>query len=320
VTYPALRTALAGASNLTSANATVTVCLAARGGNGASPSLHRLQLTDGLAASFVETASKVLSDLHTKVAAGDYTLEAYDAAQPQDHHEVEVYAPPAGSSQEAVVNALSTLAQLPIFDGASKVINNLSFHVLAIQRPGQPDIYLFRKYSKTKELGRSKKLVTLFSGGTFDRINEPVFIFDEMIDAIWIGGHMAILHKDSYHRIFQFFQEVLQHAQATLANIQAAVAIDNVIQFQADCVSNSIILIKLRGIAQRNYLPSLTIDALEAKILAHNLPIQVVGIAPNKRLVYDPQYKWKFLRLLDDAFLHSDLTGMDYEAAAKRVV
>lgn len=320
MTYQALTTALQSANGLTGTNATVTVCLAAKGANGGTPTLHRLQLTDGLSTSFLDNASQVLSDIGTKVTAGDYVFAAYDAAQPQDKHEIEVYVPPASSLQSGVINALGTLAQLPVFDGASKVINKLAFHVVAIQRSGQPDIYLFRKYSKTKELGRSKKLVTLFSGGTFDRIEEPVFIFDDFIDAIWIGGHMAILHKDSYHRIFQFFEEVMQHAQTTLNNIQQAVPIDNAAQFHSDCMSNSNILIKLRSIAQRNYFASLTIDALEAKIQAHNLPIQVVGTAPNKRLVYDPQHKWKFLRLIDDAFLHSDMTGMNYEAAAKRPI
>jgi hypothetical protein len=263
VTQAALKAALAGCVSLSPANATVTVCLAARGRGGTMPSLHRLQLSTALAA---------LRDLHHDIAKGNRSLETYDAGNVSDKHEVEFHTPPAGSTPEAVVKALSTLQQLPVFDGNAATIDKLVFHVIAIQRTGQSAIYLFRKYSKTKELGRSKKLVTLFSDGAFDKITEPVFISDNMVDCIALGGQM-----DNYHRIFQFFTEALQHAQQTLAQIQSAVPIDNAAQFESDCKGNALIPVRLRGIAERNYFSSLTLATLEKKIKADGLPIQVSG-------------------------------------------
>jgi hypothetical protein len=309
VTQSILKAAVAGCICLTPASETVTVCLAARGTGGTMPSLYCLQLSNDLAESFLLTAATTLRDLHHDIAKGDRTLETYDAGNVPDKHEVEFHTPPAGSTPEAVVKALSTLQQLPVFDGKAATINGLVFHVIAIQRIGWSAIYLFRKYSKTKELGRSKKLVTLFSGGAFDKITEPVFIFDGMVDCIAVGGQMAILNKDSYHRIFQFFTEALQHAQQTLTQIQGAVPIDNAAQFEADCRSNALILVRLRGIADRNYFSSLSLATLEKKIKADGLPIQVSEIGRSKKLVYDPQHRWKFLRLLNDGFLNSDMTG-----------
>jgi hypothetical protein len=108
------------------------------------------------------------------------------------------------------------------------------------------------------------------------------------------------------------------HAQQTLTQIQSAVPIDNAAQFEADCKGNALILVRLRGIADRNYFPSLALATLEQKIKSDNLPIKISGTGKNKKLVYNPQQKWKFLRLLDDGFLNSDMTGKKYEVTSKR--
>jgi hypothetical protein len=230
------------------------------------PSLHRLQLSNDLAAHFLVGAATALRELHSDIANGDRTLETYDPANVPDKHEVEFHSPPSGSTPAAVVQALGTLQQLPVFDGKSSMINRLVFHVVAIQSTGQPPVYLFRKYSKRKELGRSKKIAALFSGGTFDRIRDPVFIFDDMVDCIALAGQMIVVRKDNYHSIFQFFEEALKQATQTLSHIQTALPIDNAAQFESDCKGNALILMRLRGIADRNYFPSLTLPALEKKI------------------------------------------------------
>ena len=282
------------------------------------PSLQRLQLSSGLAETFLLSAASTLRQLHEDITKGDRTFEAYDAGNVPDKHEVELHEPPPGSTIEAVVEALSTLHQIPVFDGKSAIINKLVFHVIAIQRSKQSPIYLFRKYSKAKELGRSKKLVTLFSGGTFDKISEPVFIFDDMVDCIMLDGQMLIINKDNYHSIFQFFEMALKHAQETLTEIQTVLPIDNAAKFEADCKNNALILVRLRGIANRGYFPSFTLEALEKKIKEDNLPIKISGTGKSKKLIYDPEHKWKFLRLLDDGFLNSDMTGKKYEVTGKR--
>lgn len=282
--------------------------------------LHRLQMTDGLADGFRGLAVDTLRKLNTDVARGDVTLEEYDASNPQVNHEVEIHVPAAGTTPHAVIQALNDMAQLPVFDGADKTIRNLRFHVIAVQRTGASSIFLFRKYSKTKELSRSKRLVTLFQGGTFDQINEPIFIFDDMIDAAWVDGHMIIFRKDNYQALFGYFTEVLKHAQATIDTIKSTIPIDNADQFEKDCKGNTLILIKLRSISGRTYLTTLTIDNLEAIINARGLPIAISGAGANRKLVYDPVHKWKFLRLIDDGFLSSDATGLHYEVTGKRAI
>lgn len=277
-------------------------------------------MTDDLAEGFRTLAVDTLRKLDADLGKGDITLESYNPGDPQVSHEVEVHVPDPGSTPHVVVQALNDLPQLPVFDGAPKTISNLKFHVIAIQRTAGSDIYLFRKYSKTKELGRSKGLIAWFQDNTFNQITEPVFIFDNQIDAAWIDGHMVIFKKDNYHVLFQYFSEVLQHAQTTLDTIKGAIPIENVAQFEQDCKGNALILMKLRSIAGRSYLPTLTLATLEAVITARNLPVAITGTGSARKIVYDPQHKWKFLRLLDDGFLSSGSTGLHYEVTGKRAL
>ena len=320
MTKASLTAALAGCASITTANTTVTVCLAARGVGEPMPTIHRLQLSSDLARTFLSTAIATLRELRDGIDSGDNTLEMYDPGNVPDKHEIEFHTPPEGSTPEAVVRALATLQQLSVFDGQMTTINKLAFHVIALQRNGQSPVYLFRKYSKRKELGRSKKLMALFSGGSFDKLTDRVFVFDNEADCISVDGYMVVLNKDNYHRIFRFFEEVMQHAQQTLAQIRGALPIENARQFEEDCQRNALILVRLRGIADRNYFSSLTLARLEKKIKDDHLPIQISGTGKNRRLVYDSQHKWKFLRLLDDGFLNSDLTGKKYEATSKRAL
>jgi hypothetical protein len=309
---------LSGCQNISSQTCVATVCFAAQPRASSIPILHRLQMTDDLSENFLAAASAMLRALHNDIVTGDRTLESYDAGNLPDKHEVEFHDLPAGSAQEAIVNSLKTLQQVPVFGGDSKTVSELIFHVISIQRPGDHDIYLFRKYSKTKELGRSRGLAAIFSDGSFDQLRDPVFLFDQYVDCICINGSMIVLNKDNYHRIFRFFEMAKDHAQATLDSIRAIIPIDNAVKFEADCKNNPLILVRLRGIADRNYFSKMSFAQLEQKIISDNLPIKISGSDGTKKLVYDPQHKWQFLRLLDDGFLASDMTGHKYEVTGKR--
>lgn len=299
--------------------ATVTVCLAARTNPHEPPSLHRLQLSDDLAETFLTSAADMLRMLGHEVANGDKVLVQYDAATPSDFHEVEVHDPPEESIQRAVIADLAELVNVPMFDGENRTIDKLVFHVIVIQRRRQPDIYIFRSYSRTKELTRSKKVVTIFANNVFDAMRDPIFIFDNKADAVWLNNTMLVLNQTNYHRIFQFFEEVLRHAERTLDDITQAIPIENADQFVADSRRHPIILAKLRSIAQGHYVGALTVAALERKIRNHELPIEVRGRGANKRLVYDRTLRWVFLKLIDDAYLNSDMTNARYEVTGKRV-
>jgi hypothetical protein len=49
---------------------------------------------------------------------------------------------------------------------------------------GVEPFHILRTYSHRKELGRSKVLTAIFRNGHYDRLREPVFLFDGNADCI----------------------------------------------------------------------------------------------------------------------------------------
>jgi hypothetical protein len=77
---------------------------------------------------------------------------------------------------------------------------------------------------------------------------------------------------------------------------------------------------KLTSIARRPYLSNLTIADMKPAIQRHQLHIPVVDInnGQQEMLHFDKDFPWDILKLLDDDYLTSIMTGQNYEVDAKR--
>jgi hypothetical protein len=56
---------------------------------------------------------------------------------------------------------------------------------------GVEPFHILRTYSHRKELGRSKVLTAIFRNGHYDRLREPVFLFDGNADCISQGDFIS---------------------------------------------------------------------------------------------------------------------------------
>jgi len=78
-------------------------------------------------------------------------------------------------------------------------------------------------------------------------------------------------------------------------------------------------LSKLKNIAGKTYLAQITIADIK-KVMKQfpNLQVRVTKKDGKELLVFDPSDKWALLRLLDDDYLNSVMTGVKYEVSGKR--
>jgi hypothetical protein len=69
-------------------------------------------------------------------------------------------------------------------------------------------------------------------------------------------------------------------------------------------------------IATRPYVSSITMDDIKKTIAKHDLPIKLNAAG---RLIFDksPKTRWLILKVLDDAYLDSTMTGLSYETNSK---
>jgi hypothetical protein len=298
---------------------TVTVCLGSLSKDEKEPKIEQLQLTKELTEEFANAAKKAVrrySGLNNK---NELALRQHDAGSKPDSHEVEYLDLADHDSVAKQVASLALLAQIPVFKIDDKFIAGLRFYAIVFQCGNNPPLYFFRVYTPKKELSRSPLFAALFGDGTFDRVKDPMFLFDHNVDCASYDGTMYIFNKHNFEKIFRFFELVTKTAAQTLATIKAHVPIANFDDLEKACSGHLQMQAKLKNIAGKPYLKKMKIADIK-KLLKHfpNLGLKTVQKNGKEMLVFDPKDKWALLRLLDDDYLDSVLTGEKYEVTGKR--
>src|SRR5690348_1281054 len=180
----------------------ISVCLAALVGDDDSPVFEKLQLSDDLTDDFRNIVRAVMEKYRRDDENGDLVLRRYDAGSKPEAFEVEYVNLTEHDFIKNQISSLSSLVSVGIFDGRDEFVSALRFYAIVVQPPEGDPIYCFRSYSPKKELGRSRVFGALFSGGHFDRVREPMFLFDHIVDCMSRGDELFIFNKDRFQKIF----------------------------------------------------------------------------------------------------------------------
>jgi hypothetical protein len=298
---------------------TVTVCLGSLSKDEEAPKVEQLQLTDDLTKEFAMAAKGTLDKYSDLGAKDELVQRQYDAGSKPDSHEVEFLDLADHDSIDAQVNSLASLANIPVFKIDDKFIAGIRFYAIVFQCGKNSPLYFFRTYTPKKELSRSRQFAAFFSSGTFDSIKDPLFLFDHKVDALSYDGAMYIFNQHNFQKIFRFFELVAETAAKTLETIKTHVPIANFDDFEKACSGHLQMQAKLKNIASKPYLKKMKMADIK-KVLKHfpSLGLKTVEKNGKEMLVFDPKNKWALLRLLDDDYLDSVLTGEKYEVTGKR--
>ncbi|HZU42959.1 MAG TPA: Kiwa anti-phage protein KwaB-like domain-containing protein [Terriglobales bacterium] len=298
---------------------TVTVCLGSLSKDRNEPSVEQLQLTKELTEEFANAARKAVRHYSALSGKNELALRQHDAGSKPDSHEVEYLDLADHDSVTKQVDSLASLAQIPVFKIDDKFIAGLRFYAIVFQCGNAPPLYFFRIYTPKKELSRSRLFAALFGEGTFDRVKDPMFLFDHNVDCLSYDGTMYIFNKHNFEKIFRFFELVTQTAAQTLATIKTHVPIANFDELEKACTGHLQMQAKLKNIAGKPYLKKMKMADIK-KVLKHfpTLGLKTIKKDGNEMLLFDPKDKWALLRLLDDDYLDSVLTGQKYEVTGKR--
>ena len=296
----------------------VTICLASSSKDEALPRFERLLLSTELTEVFRSVATYNLAHYKREHSTGNLVLRSYAVESKPDSYEVEHLDLSAYESILEQVSPLSALADLELFQEDERFVSGLRFYVIAVQPPSGDPVYFFRLYTAKKMLERSRLFAIVFNDGVYDRITEPMFLFDHNIDCVSYNNIIFIFKKENFYEIFRFFEMIRKVAKATLDTIRATVPILNFDEFARDCESHLAKLEKLRNIAAKPYWGKITIENIKKVIERNKLAVKIAQTDAGEMLVYDPSDKWVLLKLLDDDYLWSLMTGHGYEVTGKR--
>ncbi len=298
----------------------IDVSLASLPDDHGIPSFQRLNISVDLAAEFRKIVGKVLDSWRTDNESSDLVLRAFDPGAKLDGFEVEHLDLSVHDSIEQQIGALVDGADLKLFTEEEHFVIGLRFYVILLKPHDGEPIYFFRTYTPKRELTRSAFFGAVLQQGQYDRYKDHLFLFDHGIDCVCSDGRMFIVNKGNFQKIFQFYDLLVRTAKNTLNVIQTHIPIENFDEFAKACEGHLLKLAKLKNIASKPYLKSVTIGDIKRVISKYRLPIHLVGRGAKQKIRFDPSDKWAILRLLDDDYLESVMTGANYEVNSKRLL
>lgn len=279
---------------------------------------RQLQLSKNVAIEFAGIMPARLKDL----ASQDVELRTYDPGTPLLAHQVEYVDldSPRHKLVRDQIEPVRSSRLKPIHEMGDSQIAGLRFYVISLHGSTQEPIYGFRLFSQKQELTQSRFFGVVIGGSSFDRLQRRVFLFDGEIHCIAFESHLFVLRKDKFHQMFRLFEKLKKTAAKTLRTFDRMVPVANLSRLLEDCQKSVAMQTKALSISNKTYLKKKSASMADFRrvIEMFGLNVQVVKEKGEQKLLYEPGNRWEFLRLLDDDYLLSDMTGRGYEATGKR--
>jgi Domain of unknown function (DUF4868) len=216
------------------------------------------------------------------------------------------------------------LADLPLFDPRAPYAARLRLHALRVPTAGGVAAF-YRELRPREVLARSGKITILRRGDRMDLLEETVLTIDRGVDAIALANVAFFIDRRRFQRVFGFLKQIRTQAAATFDQVTQNLNIDGLADLRAAATSQPAMLSKMANIQHEltqypAYRQALSMPNLLAFVRGHpETGIEILGQGNQARFVFrsDVQHRFKLLKLLDDDFLFSQLTNLEYEANSK---
>lgn len=258
--------------------------------------------------------------------ASRLVIVPYEAGRLLEAHEV-FYLPLGNLPMlQRLLRQVTVPAGIQIYDpGHDKERPRLS--VVSLSQSRGATVHFLRSLSPQFRLMTGKFVAAVLGEGAYNRFEEEVLLFDRFVDALCVGEHVFIIRAAAFERMFGYLEELRALAGQTFDTVTAELHIAGLQLLRDNCTSDVNMMRKVASIASRmrsdpRHLAAMTMQRLLAFIDAHpQLASQVLvqGEGPARELVFESDLagRWRILKLLDDDYLKSDLTEIDYEANSK---
>jgi|CXWL01.1.fsa_nt_gi hypothetical protein len=196
-------------------------------------------------------------------------------------------------------------------------LDSLWGYAVVASRGGRRTLY-FRKFLPSRVIRVAGLLKFMWRQG-FRKIEEPVFNFDENVDAVVVGGDALIIQKTLFEQLFDLVGKFYSpRAQEAIEKLREAAILDDVDRLSEACATDDNKVKKLAEIRQGIDFSRLTWSNL--KKIQEDYGVGVELDDQKQQILFQPSAVWPLLKLLADDFLRSDLTGARYEVQSKRKV
>lgn len=216
---------------------------------------------------------------------------------------------------------------LPAFDLKALSATNLKMTITTSVSANDPTIRatFFRVTRNTAVMARTRRFAAVYRNGAFDSLKEEVLLFNDEVDAIALGDFIYFSNRHTFERSFGFLESLRARAADTFTLVTRDLKIDGFDELRRAATTDINMMAKMASIRRKldsnpRYATAMTMGNL-LKFIDSNphVDVPIVGTGDNRRLEFhaSPSTRWKILKLLDDDFLKSGLTFLDYEVDSK---
>lgn len=318
-----LRTALAG---LTADQDAVLDLLIVDAHRSAAPQVYDVPLSTDLAVQLLE---QVVETATTAAEAELRQLEAGFTPGPQQWVHGTIPDGPLADLDSVVLRRTHRQYDRDAEFGARNV---LVLRVRAVDGTELGRVY--QGFSAEKALAKGKRIVAFWNGERFASLDAQPLVIDRNLRLFAFTGTggtsgpvMVMKSNNAYESLFGALPDLKVQAAETFTATLGKLPIAGGEELRAACESDLNMMRKLLSIKHRMEQPGYP-DAVDMPgVLAFlernphvDVPVDTSNGSPT--LVFRPQaqQRWALLKLLDDDFLRSDLTNINYEANSKTEV
>ncbi|AHI80139.1 hypothetical protein BTRA_3380 [Burkholderia thailandensis USAMRU Malaysia  len=216
---------------------------------------------------------------------------------------------------DGIIDAIERPMRVELFDSRQHSLENVKALFLGHRRNGH-QAALIQSFERRRLISK-KTLSMLFSGDTFQRIQEDGLTLDSHLLAVLENG--AITFK-SFHFLRRVFDLSEHYREATNEEVEAFVAHDNIMVEDAEAfvaAAGPLIRKKISFISQSGILDSHTGRQIANAARQFNLQVRIDG---DDRIVLptDKAELRKLLKFLDEDYYESALSKSHFVSNSKR--
>lgn len=177
------------------------------------------------------------------------------------------------------------------------------------------NLYLFKKFNSSKITLKAKGFMNaLIQDGVLNSVEEDLITFDRNVDCILYEDKFLIFNKENFEKVFDFFEKMYEIVEANIINLATKGLIQETDKLFEHCKNDSRKIKKLKNILNSGLVDS--IDKTKFNDINDKFELGL-EFDTHGNILMNEEKTWQILALLNDDYLNSDLTSLNYEAQGK---
>ena len=224
-----------------------------------------------------------------------------------------------------ILDDSADLAAIPLYEPGGARLASLRLVAVRVDAGAGPVVFV-QSLATDQVVARSKKFgLLLRPRGVVDVPDDELLLIGRDFLAVLAGGYAFFQSRKAFQQVFGLLDEIRAQAAETLRSVTDGLRIEGFDQMLGAVTGSPAMLGKMASIQRKldeypAYKAAMTMPKLVEFVQGHpECGVEVAGAGGDARLVFrnDAQHRFKILKLLDDDYLRSQLTTLDYESNSK---